>query len=345
MELSFESIAESEPGPRWLAKFHELWPHYRRWYLAEGHSARPTYLACERALKKHLPLFVPTWERLVELAGGGDVEARFLSLYRPPPYLSGCSQAVWIDDEPLLVRNYDYSPMMCDKLLYHTRWNERGVIAMTDCMVGVLDGVNDSGLAVSLNFGGMQEVGDGFGAPLILRYILEFCSTTAEAVSVLRNTPIHMAYNFLIVDRSGQFVTAFSTPDGPTLIRRVAASTNHQDRIAWPRHAKATATLERERRLYELLADRGIDAQSFTAAFLQPPLRQSQYDRGYGTLYTAVYRPCQGTAEYLWPNAYWKQSFQTFEDGMNTVSIATIPDGLAPEGLSPTDLLNHGISL
>ena len=34
--------------------------------------------------------------RLVELAGGGDLEARLLSFWHPPPYLAACSQGVRI---------------------------------------------------------------------------------------------------------------------------------------------------------------------------------------------------------------------------------------------------------
>ena len=39
-------------------------------------------------LRAHMPELVPAYERLVDLAGGGDVAARMLSLYRPPPYLA-----------------------------------------------------------------------------------------------------------------------------------------------------------------------------------------------------------------------------------------------------------------
>ena len=54
-----------------------------------------------------MPELVPTWQHMTELAGGGDLAARILALYDPPPLLAGCSQAV-IDGT--LVRNYDYHP-------------------------------------------------------------------------------------------------------------------------------------------------------------------------------------------------------------------------------------------
>ena len=66
-----------------------------------------------------------------------------------------------------------------------TRMNERRVVGVSDCLWGVLDGVNESGVAVSLAFGGKRTVGAGFGIPLVMRYVLEFASTTQEAVDTL----------------------------------------------------------------------------------------------------------------------------------------------------------------
>jgi predicted choloylglycine hydrolase len=324
MHITIDALAEAQPGPRWQERFQALWPKYHRWYLAEGHVARPTYLECERAMRRHMPEFVPTWERLVELAGGGDLEARFLSLYRPPPYLTGCSQAVWSrdGDEPLLVRNYDYSPHVFERMIWRTEWNARPVIAVSDCLIGALDGINDAGLAVSLNFGGARDVGDGFGAPMVLRYQLEFCSTVSEAARVLRRIPIHMAYNILMLDGRGDFVTAFTAPGKPTILHRIAASTNHQDRVAWPRHAEATATLDRERRLYEMLNSRAVSRDDFVGNFLRPPLFQTKYDHGYGTLYTAIYRPSSGQAEYRWQNKTVALSLTEFNEQSVTVDLA-----------------------
>lgn len=42
-------------------------------------------------LDEHMPELVPTYERLVALAGGDRLAARFLSLYRPPGFVVGCT--------------------------------------------------------------------------------------------------------------------------------------------------------------------------------------------------------------------------------------------------------------
>ena len=62
-----------------------------------------------------MPELVPTWERLVELAGGGDMAARMLSLWDPPPLVAGCSQARPDARRPVLVRNYDFAPASCSR--------------------------------------------------------------------------------------------------------------------------------------------------------------------------------------------------------------------------------------
>lgn len=321
MHLTFDAISEERPGAKWQQLFARHWAAYRRWYLSEGDEARPTYLAALRMLRKHMPELLPTYERLVELAGGGDVAARFLTLYRPPPYLSGCSQAVWPGEEPVLVRNYDYSPQLFEGTLLHSAWNGRQVIAVGDCLVGVLDGINDAGLSVSLTFGGRRVVGDGFGVPLVLRYILEFCETTAEAAEVLRRVPTHMSYNVTVLDRRGEFKTAFLAPDRPAVLRQFPVATNHQGQIEWHQHARATATLERERFLFFRFADSEETEDGFTTSFLHSPLYSLAYTNGFGTLYTAVYRPHAGCAEYRWPDTSWLQSFARFEEGSRAVDL------------------------
>lgn len=80
-----------------------------------------------------------------------------------------------------MVRNYDYAPSAFDSLTLRTRWQGRTVLGTSDGLWGLVDGMNDAGLAVSLTFGGRRVVGDGFGVPLILRYVLQTCETAEEA--------------------------------------------------------------------------------------------------------------------------------------------------------------------
>ena len=318
--LTFEAIEEDTPGAKWQALFERHWPRYRSWFLQEGENARESYAESGRMLLEHMPELVPTYERLCELAGGGDLEARMLSMWQPPSYLSGCSQGVWTRGEPVLVRNYDYSPDRVEGTILSTGWEGRRVIGMSDCLWGLLDGVNDAGLAVSLAFGGRCVVGRGFGVPLVVRYLLHVCATVAEAKAVLARLPYHLAHTLTLVDRTGALVTAYLSPDRGAVFREVGVATNHQGDVEWHEHARATRSLERER-LIEAALENAVDLQGLVSAFLERPLYSAAYDSGMGTLYTAVYKPVLGSVEYRWPGVAWEHSFERFREGGRTIRL------------------------
>ncbi len=312
--LRFRAVDEPLPGDKWQALFQRFWPSYRHWFLKEGDADRPSYAASARALRKHMPQLVPLYERVVDLAGGGDVTARFLTLYCPPPYLTACSQAIWVRDEPVLLRNYDYGPNLCDGVILRSHWI-RPAVAMTDCLWGVLDGINDAGVAVALAFGGRQAIGEGFGITIVLRYVLEMAGNTPEAIEILQRVPVHMAYNVAIVDTKGSFATVLVGPDRPVVVNQVAASANHQQRIEWPRYERRSESQKRLEFLEERLADPAETLESLTRRFFEPPLFRTTYDRAWGTLYTAVYHPRERTVDYRWPDHTWRQSLDEFEEG------------------------------
>jgi len=319
MELTFEALREAEPGPKWQAMFARLWPGYERWYLSQGLAERPTYLECRKALRRHMPELVPVYERLCELAGGGDIASRFLSLYGPPPYLSGCSQAIWPGDRPVLVRNYDYSALAFDALVLETQWLGRKVLGVSDCLVGMTDGINSSGLVLSLTFGGRRAVGPGFGVPVILRYALETCDTVEEAVAILTRVPSHMAYNVTVLDAAGDWSTVYLAPDRKPVVTNVSVATNHQQRVEWASHARATSSVERERLLLQKLTLHKPSRAEFTAAFLRPPLYSLAFDRGFGTLFTAAYTPEILEMEMHWPGAKWTLPMGRFAEAARLV--------------------------
>ncbi len=321
MNVFLQSISEAAPGRKWQWLFKQRWPAYHDWFLKQGDSHRPKYLTCETQLRRYMPELMPTFEKLVELSGGSDQAARFLSLYCPTPYFAGCSQAVWTRTDPLLIRNYDYDPLLWDAIVWHSSWNGRAVIAMSDCLWGVLDGINDSGLSVSLAFGGRRVVGVGFGMPLILRYILETCETTHEAQAILTRVPSHMAYNVTVLDASGNHVTVMISPGKDPIISRSQLATNHQEQVEWNEHARVTATLDRAHFLSLRLHDESETAERFQSHFLMPPLYQTNFEQGWGTLYTAVYQPSQLSACYRWPGYEFVTSFHDFPERALSITI------------------------
>ena len=319
MRVTFSAIRESHPGERWADRFHQYWPAYRRWWLAEGDAARPGLEECLGALETHMPELVPVHERLAALAGGSDQASRFLSMYCPPPYIAGCSQAVWRGAKPMLVRNYDYDPQAFDALLLHSKWLGRTVVGMTDCMIGLLDGMNEDGLAVSLTFGGRTLVGRGFGIPIVLRYVLETCTDVEQAVAALTRIPCHMAYNVTVLDGRGRFRSVFINPDRPAVVTDSAAATNHQPEPEPTEHHWGATSIERETYLLQELTRHPVSADEFVAAFKWPPLYSFEFEQGRGTLYTAAYCPAAGTVDLRWPGHSWAQSIDHFEQGSRSI--------------------------
>jgi len=303
--LSFESLYTDNTLHAWANWFKKVWPAYRAWYLREGVLARPTYFQCREALRLHMPEILPLWERLLTAVGGGDLEARFLSLYNPPGYQFSCSQAVWRGASPMLVRNYDYDAKLIDAVVVNSEWNMQQVIGSSDCLIGLVDGMNQHGLCLSLTFGGKSTVGDGFAMPMILRYVLQTCSNTAEAIAALSRIPSHMAYNITVLDGSGHVATVHVAPDKKALVTSSPVATNHQPDEMVGASRWRTATVERERFLLQRLSTEQETASQFVAHFLQPPLYSFAFSQGRGTLYTAVYQPDEQKLTYYWPKHSW----------------------------------------
>ena len=330
--MTFYAVAEPSPGPAWQGVFQATWPGYRGWYLREGAAARPDLPTCRRMLRTHMPELVPIWQQLVELAGGGELAARMLTLWSPPAYLAGCSQAVHLHGTPALVRNYDYAPQLLERVVYGSALTDRRVVGMSDCLWGLVDGMNEAGLAVALAFGGRRAVGTGFGIPLVLRYLLEVCETVAEARRTLARLPVHMAYNVTVLDRAGDFFTAFLGPDREPGFVRQPVATNHQERVEWPEQARVTRTVERHAALTAMLRE-SPDLKGLVAGFLRPPLYSDAYALGFGTLYTAVYRPASRSIEYRWPGSSWSHSVDSFAAGQHTAVLG--PAGAAAAAQPP----------
>ena len=266
-----------------------------------------------RLLRVHRAL--PRPADLTQRGGVHRIRAA-LALWNPPPFLTGCSQAAVLDGGPALIRNYDWDYRLFDGVVAKTAYTGRRVLGMVDCLWGLLDGVNDAGLAVSLTFGGRPQVGEGFGIPLVIRYVLEVCGTVDEAVQVLRRVPVHMSYNVTVLDRCGQWATVYVAPDRPPRVTDRAVATNHQGSVEWAPYATAIRSVEREQRLEELLAH-GAGVADLIEACLRPPLYATRFHHGFGTLYTAEYRPADGIVRYHWPQRRWEQSL----DNIKTDSI------------------------
>jgi predicted choloylglycine hydrolase len=312
MHMTFTALDEDLPGPKWQSRWRYSWPAYRAW-LASRHFKEPSSAACLEALQKHMPQLVETYKKLLALSGGGKLEACFLSHWQPPEYLSGCSIAAKASHGMVrLVRNYDLSPELNEGLLLKSRW-QKPVMGMVEFLWGLSDGMNAGGLCAAIAYGGRSGTGVGFGVTLIVRYILEICSTVEEALDVLARVPSHMAYNVALADCLGNTASVELQPGGGLRHVWPAIATNHQSGPEPVLRHRFTETHDRRAHLQSLLAD-DPKPDSIVKAFLLPPLFQRRYEKGFGTLFTAEYDPCNARVSLHWQTDKWTQSFERFHE-------------------------------
>ena len=319
ISLTLRAFEEGEPGHLIGEHVTAIWPAFSRWWRA-GAGTRPSEGEARARLEEHMPELVPVWRELTTMLGGDLDAGAALALWNPPPFLTGCSQAAVLPGGPALVRNYDWDYRLFDGVVASTAYTGRRVLGMLDCLWGWLDGVNDAGLAVSLTFGGRPQVGEGFGIPLVIRYVLEVCGTVDEAIRVLRRIPVHMSYNVTVLDRDDRWATVYLAPDRPARVTDRAVTTNHQGEVEWAPYAAAIRSVERAERLEELLAD-GSDAPGVVAACLRSPLYATRFHEGFGTLYTAEYRPAEGGVSYHWPERTWEHALDQVQGGSIQVQL------------------------
>ncbi len=284
--------------------FHEFWPEYKAWYQSKKPDASNSALVkeAESQLIKVMPELIPIYESFREISNDCPIASNFLTGYQPPAYLVNCSQAVLIDKRPILIRNYDLSPALSENMITHSTFLDQAIIGTNECLWGFDDGMNSSGLAASLTFGGSKKVGKGFGIPFIMRYVLETCETVDQAIKVLKRVPSHMAYNITLLDKQGDFATVMVAPEQQAIVTKERCITNHQKQVTWPEQASFSKTLERKEYLDHLLQYKSTNKSNLIESFLKSPLRSSNYDQQFGTVFTAVYEPEQGSMAYHWPD-------------------------------------------
>ena len=308
--------------------FTTHWPAYKSWFSSKLSNAGSPQRIREgkKQLAKYMPEFLPLYENLCAVTNGCPVAADFLTGYQPPAYLVSCSQAVVKRPQPTLIRNYDLSPDLSENMISQAALIGRKVIGTNECLWGLDDGMNDVGLAASLTFGGSKQVGQGFGIPFIMRYMLHSCKTVKQAIKVLKRIPSHMAYNVTLLDKKGDFATVFVAPDQVSIVTRERCTTNHQQRVVWPEQAAFSKTLERKQHLERVLGQAKVNAEDLLQSFLAKPLRSDNYAQQFGTVFTAIYQPVDGVMAYHWPGQQpLELSFAAFVEQERVVQLGGQP--------------------
>jgi hypothetical protein len=190
-----------------------------------------------------MPELVPTWERLTTMIPGSCDARAALALWNPPPFLTGCSQAAVVDGGQHSSATTT-GTTACSTGSWPRRPTPAARCSACSTACGAAGWSQRRRARRLLTFGGLPEVGDSFGIPLVIRYVLEVCGTVEEAVQVLRRVPVHMSYNVTALDRSGRWATVYIAPDRPPRVTDRAVTTNHQGSVEWAPYATAIRSVE-----------------------------------------------------------------------------------------------------
>ncbi|WP_313133898.1 C45 family peptidase [Anaerocolumna sp.] len=191
---------------------------------------------CEKEYKKYFPELL---EEIQGIADGNEVPVETLQALLFSMYCfefdNKCTCfAFKTDKEILFARNSDFLVDL-EKLYMNCIYNLKDSYSFngnTTAFVQMEDGVNEHGLAVGLTFIYPKIRKPGFNSGMLVRYLLEKCRTTDEAIAKLYQLPIASAQTITIADKYGELAVVECNPEDIVVIKpeageRFVAATNN----------------------------------------------------------------------------------------------------------------------
>ena len=217
--------------------------------------------------------------------------------------LVGCTSfATWDDmseDSTLIVgRNFDFyvgDDFARDKIIafYNPSMGHKFMMVTFGGMTGVLSGMNDQGLTVTIN-AAKSDIPPASATPvsLVAREILQYAATTAEAYAIAKKRKMFVAESFLIGSaKEGKASLIEKTPDAIDTYESAGnyiISTNHFQGNTLGNtqlnrdHVSTSASKYRYDRVDELLKRQGKNSVSKTVSLLRNQLGIGDRDIGLG---------------------------------------------------------------
>jgi predicted choloylglycine hydrolase len=238
------------------------------------------------------------WDELIGLSEGMNwplnEAVHEYSGYQADWNKSGCSVMI---QNGYFVRNYDYHPKTYEgRFLFWAPTTGYASIGFATRMIGRMDGMNEKGLVVAYNFVNRLRAEEGVICCTIARFILDTCSTTIEAIQLLRRIPHRHSFNYSLYDRNGHAAVVEASPrgiyvhEGPSIV-----CTNHfiSDELKQENRYHLDESLNRKRALKQ--SQDKIILSSIEAFKLfnnsTGPIFKKDYHNWAGTLHTIVYIP------------------------------------------------------
>lgn len=164
--------------------------------------------------EKCIPIYQKVYPEILEeikgMANGLRIDYKDIASFIFSMYCyvfdNKCSCFAFCSDEKiLLAKNSDFATnieKLCDSSYYKLN-NAYSFIGNTTAWTEIEDGVNEHGLAAGLTFIYPIKIAAGLNAGMLVRYILEKCKTTNEAINALENIPIASPQTITLADKNG----------------------------------------------------------------------------------------------------------------------------------------------
>lgn len=240
----------------------------------------------------------PPYQRILNYHAAHDIGHALQNMS-----LVGCTAfATWGDeseDSTLIIgRNFDFyvgDDFARDKLIafYKPSTGHKFMMVTFGGMTGVLSGMNDQGLTVTIN-AAKSDVPSASATPvtLVTREILQYASTIKEAYDIVAKRKMFVSESFLIGSaKEGKASLIEKSPEAVELVEangNVIMSTNHflGEKLGKTQlnelHVKTSASDYRYQRLKELLSSRDKNSVQSTAAILRDQKGINGKDIGLG---------------------------------------------------------------
>jgi predicted choloylglycine hydrolase len=112
-------------------------------------------------------------------------------------------------------RNNDLPPFLkkTSKSILYKPEKGYAFIGNTSSMVNLEEGVNQKGLAVAMEFVVPKKIAPGINSVFLVRYLVEKCASTKEALEALQSLPTASNCQIILADKTGDMAVAECSPD------------------------------------------------------------------------------------------------------------------------------------
>ncbi|WMJ73180.1 C45 family peptidase [Cytophagaceae bacterium ABcell3] len=187
-----------------------------------------------KELQHFFPEVIDEIKGLAETLGVSEehIATLLLSPGAPEKESQGTSFAYKNEDQVLFARSFDFH-------YNETKFTEASLVkpdgkfaylAHSKTFIGREDGFNEKGLAITATHVDGKSHKPGVNYYFIVRYILENCSSTDEAIHIIEQAPLSVSSNYLISDKKRSMVVVEAAPE-KTMVRKpernFISCTNH----------------------------------------------------------------------------------------------------------------------